>query len=160
MPNPSPRSIVILITALLLVLGLPLVLAQGKGAELPAGTILAWVPPERSSGPPPGWLVCNRENHEKHGWVPDLSDRFLMGAANPFPPPGGEIPPDAGTIGGRRAHEHPHSRAQRSAYGSQGVDTRYGGTTLERAGHVHELAIASDEHLPPFYKVVFIVKAR
>lgn len=160
MPTPTSRSAALFLAALILALGLPLALAQGKAAELPAGTILAWVPPEGSTGPPPGWVLCNRENHEKLGWVPDLSDRFLMGAANPFPPAGSEVPRDASTIGGQRSHGHPHSRAQRSAYGSQGVDSRYGGTMLERAGHVHELDVASTEHLPPYFKVVFIVKGR
>ncbi|NJL27677.1 MAG: hypothetical protein HC897_07140 [Thermoanaerobaculia bacterium] len=159
MPKPSRHPLAFLLGTGL-VLSLLLSAAGTDRPELPAGTILAWVPPEGSNGPPSGWLLCNRENHEKHPWVPDLTDRFLMGAANPFPGPSSEVPTDAGTIGGQRAHEHPRSRAQRSAYGSQGVDSRYGGTMLERAGHVHELDITKAEHLPPYYKVVFIVKAR
>ncbi len=132
--------------------------AAASAGELPRGTILAWVPPEGATGPPPGWRICDRATQEEHPWVPDLSGRFLVGASAYF----GSVPEGAlgvGKMGGGRSHGHRGSRTPLEPGSAQRVERgRIGGGEAARVSHRHSVEVAPEDHLPPFYSVIYIIK--
>lgn len=150
----------VLSTTLMLSIRAPWSLAlAAAGGELPPGTIVAWSPPAGVTGPPPGWLLCDRATHEAHPWVPDLSERFLWGAGVPFAPPDSGLESDLGHRGGSVAHEHPGSQTPRALVRSIRAERQSLGRELADANHEHRVEVRSDRHLPPFHKVAFIIKA-
>ena len=129
---------------------------QGEARALPRGTILAWVPPEEGAQPPEGWWVCDGETHELHPWVPDLSDRFLLGTALVASSEAGD---EIGTFGGSIAHGHPGSRIPLELSSPQRVEQGgVGAREAARSSHRHTVDVAQSRHLPPFYRVVYIIK--
>ncbi len=159
----ASRRILLLVLLGALVLWLPMVGGQpteSAGLDLPRGTILPWVPAPGVDQPPPGWLICDRETHEKHPWVPDLSGRFLMGATAAFPEVEGEGKAAGfGQFGGRSSHGHPGSRTPLQYAPPQKVE-RGGVAAAEaaRSTHRHSVQIAPETHLPPYYTVVYIIR--
>lgn len=144
--------------------GVPVLVAQeraGRSAAdgLPRGTIIAWSPPPGVHRPPPGWLVCDRTTHERHDWIPDLSGRFLQGAVRPFAEEGSAGPSDVGQLGGSVTHDHAGSRVPPGFVSSRNVGTATLGTAMAQANHSHEVTITPATHLPPYAKVVFLIRA-
>ncbi len=126
---------------------------------LPKGTIVAWSPPAGVTAPPAGWLLCDRTNHETYGWVPELSERFLWGAGQPFPAADAGLESDLGHRGGSLTHQHLGSRTPRTVVRSERAQRQSLGRELADASHQHAVEVSSDRHLPPFHKVAFIIKA-
>ena len=156
-------TIAVTTTITLLSLAMP---AQGQppASALPAGVIVMW------SGAldaiPAGWALCDGTQG-----TPDLSNRFILGV--------GAADKYMGSTGGSHGHQHrtrdhthqidPPSMRLRSAYGYSG----YGGARAR--GHFYMFpvptfdmrAFKSDptlaesdsvSHLPPYYKLAFIMK--
>jgi len=142
---------------------------QGQAPEqapeqLPEGVIFAWDPVirDRDGAPsggfrsvPDGWQICDGSNG-----TPDLTGRFLMGAASTGA---------AGTTGGRATIQDSGAHVHSGTTGvTRGPDHSIscagkcgGGRT---AAHSHTFDIAeSGRHshgtnLPPYYKIIYICK--
>ncbi len=123
----------------------------GGGASVPAGVIVMWSGSLASI--PAGWALCDGTNG-----TPDLRARFILGAS------GGEEP---GATGGTSSHSHDVDPPQTTSSGSNPdtLDVTSGGgdTKLSIITHTHTVDIAnfssaSQSHLPPFFKLAFIMK--
>jgi hypothetical protein len=140
-------------------------LAQVKGTPaeapfgVPAGTVIAWAPPPGSetqdaSGaitiePPMGWAICDGRSG-----TPNLVDRFIFGTIEAR---------QIETVGGSKNHTHqagthypediswPSTPYLRGAPASQGTADLFTGQ-----GHTH--TISTDDALPPFLKLLYIMK--
>ena len=156
-------TIAVITTITILSFSLP---AQGQPpvSALPAGVIVMW------SGAldaiPAGWALCDGSEG-----TPDLSNRFILGA--------GTADKYIGSTGGSHSHQHrtrdhthqidPPSVRLRSSYGYSG----YGGAGVR--GHFYMFPTQafdvrpfksgptlaksnSVSHLPPYYKLAFIIK--
>ena len=132
--------------------------------QIPNGVIFAWDAIVRdkdgtltgeSRSVPDGWRVCNGENG-----TPDLTDRFLMGAASlsVAGETGGEanikesgVHTHSGTTGVTRGPDHGISCSGKCS----------GGRT---AAHSHSFDIGKSakhshgSNLPPYYKIIYICK--
>lgn len=120
---------------------------------VPRGTVVPWSPPaaafrEDNSGNrrlvvPQGWALCNGEDG-----TPDLRDRFIMGTNEPD---------QVGKTAGAKTHAH---KASSSKTGN--TETRLGGVgkgyqqPVEK--HTHPVAIADASSLPPFVKLVYLMR--
>jgi hypothetical protein len=97
-----------------------------------------------------GWAICDGKNG-----TPDLHNRFLQGT---------ERLEDAGTSGGDREHRHGVTARSGREIGRERVFAGGKHSPLKwyPDGHVHEFSARSDieNHLPPFTKVMFIMKIR
>lgn len=108
---------------------------------VPKGTIIAW---HSNENVPTGWAICNGANG-----TPDLTNRFLMGTANSS---------EIGQIGGQ-----PEIAEIRLTNKQDKANI----TKLNSALHDQGIAVAHETHthvidkvtnLPPYYKVVYIIK--
>ncbi|HAJ92717.1 MAG TPA: hypothetical protein DCO71_08935 [Gammaproteobacteria bacterium] len=138
--------------------------ASAPAAGLPTGVIVMW------SGPldaiPAGWALCDGKDG-----TPDLSNRFVLGA--------GAADEYLGSTGGSRTHKHragnhthqidPPSLRLRPVYGYsgyRGTGTRGRSYTLpEQTFNLRSFKSGpttvipdSVSHLPPYYKIAFIMK--
>ncbi len=123
----------------------------GAGASVPAGVIVMWSGSLASI--PSGWALCDGTNG-----TPDLRDRFVMGASSAEEP---------GATGGTSSHSHDVDPPQTTSSGANAdtLDVTSGGgdTKLTVITHTHTVDIAnftsaSQSHLPPFFKLAFIMK--
>jgi len=118
--------------------------AAGPTAGLPSGTIVAYYGKEV----PAGWVLCDGRALLDGRRTPDLRNRFIMG-----------IDPAAGTpigeVGGSTGHRHdavtgrPREKDER---------TESGGDHAANDGHTHEVTVQPSNHLPPYVKLVYIMK--
>lgn len=120
-----------------------------KSVQLLSGAIVAWYPKNTSAivsdqgkltiSVPEGWLICNGENG-----TPDLRDRFIFGTAEPV---------NIGAMGGKINHLH-------SGTTSNGINTNGPKKDHHHEGgvHHHTFTTESSEHLPPFVKLIYIMK--
>ncbi|MDE0004364.1 MAG: hypothetical protein OXQ29_16870 [Rhodospirillaceae bacterium] len=116
-------------------------------------TVVAWYPTSESLDstgalvPPVGWLICDGDNG-----TPDLRDRFIYGT--------GSLP-NVGETGGEPTHGHDVSFAA-SEY-NEGIDRNNSGParwkSWERHGHTLEDPLDDGLHLPPFLRMVYIIRA-
>ncbi|MCU4175496.1 hypothetical protein [Carboxylicivirga sp. N1Y90] len=114
---------------------------------VPKGTVLAWQPQmgllEGQSIEeivPNGWAVCDGSNG-----TPNLVGRFIMGT---------DTYSDTDVTGGTESHKHTGTTIRagnRQRKGSSGRDA-------SDRNHVHDLNINSTKHLPPYYKLIYIIK--
>jgi len=110
--------------------------------SLPAGSIIMW------SGTlsliPEGWQLCDGTNG-----TPDLRGRFVMGVSS------GENP---GATGG--ASTHTHSGTASASSQRIWIDDNSGGTDYwgSPSSHTHPISIDASNHLPPYYKLAYIMK--
>ncbi len=166
----SSFAIAIITTFALLSLAMPAVgqpqVTDGTPAPasgFPAGVIVMWSGSLDSI--PAGWALCDGSDG-----TPDLSNRFVLGVG---------AAEYLGNTGGSRAHQHrtrdhihqidPPALRLRPAYGYSG----YGGTAIrDRYYMIREQSLDirpfksgsttvmpdSVPHLPPYYKIAFIMK--
>ncbi len=127
-------------------------------SALPAGVIVMWSGSLDSI--PAGWALCDGSNG-----TPDLSNRFVLGAGNED---------YLGSTGGSRTHRHripehshqvdpPSLRLSPGHGGTGGYSRIY--TIREQSLDIRPFTsgtakTAPDEvsHLPPYYKIAFIMK--
>jgi hypothetical protein len=86
----------------------------------PLGTTIAWFRPNTSIAVPTGWVIANGQvvNEPNHGWVgagsvavPDLQNKFILGAATSGTGTGPTQPPAEKAVGGshQRFFSHTHT---------------------------------------------------
>ncbi len=107
------------------------------GDGIPAGGIIMW---SGSIGNiPAGWALCDGSNG-----TPDLRDRFIVGAGNSYA---------VGATGGSTSHNHGGATGACGSVGGKPPESPW-----PKAPPNHTHSISSDEHLPPYYALVFIMK--
>ena len=129
---------------------------------VPRGTVVAWYTNQVSGAsvqPPVGWRVCDGSNG-----TPDLRNRFILGAQGPV---------EIGMAGGASVHNH-------LGLTSSGGGGYVGGPTIvqdfkrptgidydsaatedhthEIPAHQHSFVTADTSHLPPYFKLLYIIK--
>ena len=125
-----------------LVVGSTVPVPGSQNNSLPIGSILIW------SGTvtfiPTGWQLCDGTNG-----TPDLRGRFVMGVSS------GENP---GATGG--ASTHSHSGTASASSQRIWIDDNSGGTDYwgSPSSHTHPISIDAASHLPPYYKLAYIMK--
>lgn len=110
---------------------------------LPSGAIVAFFGAEI----PAGWTACDGRATPTGRTTPDLRDRFVLGSAP------GEA---AGQAGGSPGHTH-RASAGKADGGIVGVDSDNDAWAAP-GGHGHGVSVAEAEHLPPFVRLVYIMK--
>lgn len=86
---------------------------------LPVGSVIAWYRPNGSISPPTGWEVCDGRNWSgiSNSWgvttgtIPDLRNRFILGAALSGIGSSPADPPDIGQVGGSQTRDFAHVHA-------------------------------------------------
>ncbi len=123
---------------------------QTTAAILPHGVIVMW------SGTlatiPSGWALCDGTLG-----TPDLRDRFIYGCSTSENP---------GAVGGTTSHSHTVDvDSTLAGYSTSNVPnvTTAGGVTLANHTHSHwvdpdPVTSSTTSHLPPYYKLAFIMK--
>lgn len=112
-------------------------------AALPGGAIVAFSGAEI----PAGWSVCDGRSTPTGRMTPDLRGRFVLGSAP------GEA---AGQSGGSASHTH-RASAGKADGGIVGVDSDNDAWAAP-GGHGHGVTVAEAEHLPPFVRLIYIMK--
>ena len=110
--------------------------------SLPVGAIIMWS--GTLSSIPTDWQLCDGTNG-----TPDLRGRFIMSVSS------GENP---GATGGASTHTHTGSTSSSSH--SIWIDDNSGGTDYWGAPnyHTHTINLNASSHLPPYYKLAYIMK--
>lgn len=148
-------------------------LSQGGTTNTP-GMIMLWA--YGVDQIPAGWKVCNGVGTISTGQpVPNLSDKFIMGAGTTYP---------VGSFGGSASHSHngsvggtsltidqlPEHDHTQNGWFFQGLTGGGGqvrcstdggdltGKTGSGAPHVHPLTINSASNLPPYASLFYIIK--
>lgn len=110
---------------------------------VPPGTIVAFFGTEI----PAGWVLCDGTTTPSGKLTPDLRNRFIMG----FEPGTGAV----GEMGGTVSHTHSArlGRITESTKVEKGDDEK-----VADDDHVHPVFLDSSPHLPPYVKLVYIMK--
>ena len=131
--------------------------SSNNGSPLPSGTIVMWSGSLASI--PDGWVLCNGQNG-----TPNLQDKFIRGIKT------GENP---GATGGSVSHSHvvnQHTHTLPKTTGSTGGGGGHVAIWKNQGltgKHSHPLGgntgssapgTSAQNHLPPFYKLAFIMK--
>ena len=137
------------------------ILAESQGQVpdapfgVPSGTVTAWSPPRSAVRthpdgsveiiPPNGWALCDGTRS-----TPDLRDRFIMGTTDrtELGIPGGA--PTHMHNGTTDINVHPHElfivqKTQESYFAN-------------KTGHNHTFHTSASSHIPPFVKLLYIMK--
>ena len=92
---------------------------------------------------PRGWGLCDGRNG-----TPDLRRRFILGIASD----------SEGRTGGSRSHSHTTSRGDNRTRDAI-VDVAAAGKRRDNySDEIHTHSVSTSDHLPPFYKLAFIMK--
>lgn len=92
---------------------------------------------------PKGWFLCDGRNG-----TPDLRRRFILGIASD----------SEGRTGGSRSHSHTTSRGDDRTRDAI-VDVAAAGKRRDNySDEIHTHSVSTSDHLPPFYKLAFIMK--
>lgn len=110
---------------------------------VPSGTVVAFA----GSEIPAGWTVCDGRSTSAGRATPDLRERFVLGAV-----PGEAV----GQAGGSAKHAHRASTGKPDG-GIVGVDAD-NDAWAATSNHGHAVHVAEAEHLPPFVRLVYIMK--
>jgi len=122
---------------------------------LPKGTIIPYSG-RRDSIDFNYWAICDGKNR-----TPDLRSRFIIGSSFRY----------LGRSGGNRSHSHTASTVPRGSVSRtealnyphrDGLDKKF---TVERHGHSFTgirspVTVAKSDHLPPYYRLVFLMKIK
>lgn len=89
------------------------------GNIIPIGTVISWYRPNGSVPIPTGWEICDGRAWSSipNGWgqtsgtIPDLRNKFILGAATSGVGSGTSMPPDIGQVGGSHTKDLSHSHA-------------------------------------------------
>ncbi len=141
-----------------------------QNISIPSGAIIMW------SGSvdeiPQGWVLCNGENG-----VPDLRDRFIVGAGKSYEVNAkggsndvvlkiGELPAHTHSISNSGNHRHSYSRGDKTGDGAKGsggaLDGHSTQQTLYSGSHSHAAGKTGKnlphENRPPYFALAFIMK--
>ncbi len=129
---------------------------------LPRGTVIAWYAPASPSGTlevPIGWRVCDGTLG-----TPDLRNRFVLGASNQA---------EVGSLGGTTVHSHAGVTSLDGG-GFVGLPTVVQNFKLPTGisedlaatddhthqipPHAHTVSTTQESHLPPYTKLLYIIK--
>lgn len=130
--------------------------ACGRGSTPPPATPAAQLPPAVPSGTivafygleiPPGWVLCDGSMTASGKLTPDLRNRFILG----LEPGTGAL----GETGGSLSHTHGArlGRITESTKVEKGDDEK-----VADDDHVHPVTVDAAGHLPPYVKLVYIMK--
>ncbi len=110
---------------------------------IPSGTIVALYGTEI----PAGWVLCDGSTTASGKLTPDLRNRFIMGLE-----PGAAA---LGETGGSLSHTHSAhlGKATEDTDVEKGEDKE-----VAKDEHVHAVTVDSSSHLPPYVKLVYIMK--
>lgn len=110
---------------------------------VPPGTIVAYFGTEI----PQGWVLCDGSTTPSGKLTPDLRNRFIMG----LEPGTGAV----GEVGGAPSHTHGArlGRITESTKVEKGDDEK-----VADDDHVHPVTVDAAVHLPPYVKLVYIMK--
>jgi hypothetical protein len=114
------------------------------GAGVPSGTIVAYFGAEI----PVGWVLCDGRPTASGRPTPDLRNRFVMGV-DPTAEP-------VGRVGGASSHDHSGVTGKPKEE-DQGVD-KDSNAHAANDGHTHDVKVARADHLPPYVKLIYIMK--
>lgn len=111
---------------------------------VPAGVVVAFY----GTIIPQGWVLCDGRTTAGGVTTPDLRDRFILG----LDPATGAV----GERGGAAAHKH----AARTGEPNEGDEDLESGEDEHAAndGHTHDVTVDAAPHLPPYVKLVYIMK--
>lgn len=82
---------------------------------VPIGSVIPWWRPTGATPVPTGWVVANGATVSDHSFgggpitIPDLRNRFVLGAATSGTGTGNTTPPDIGSTGGATNHSLSHT---------------------------------------------------
>lgn len=107
----------------------------------PSGGIIMWS--GTSGNIPAGWVLCDGSNG-----APDLRDRFIVGAGNTY---------TEGAVGGAPTHNHGGITPEGGTPIKVGTYSNPP-TSLYCSSKDHTHALSSDNNLPPYYAMCFIMK--
>ncbi len=122
--------------------------SQGRvpaGAGVPSGTIVAYY----GTDMPAGWILCDGRVTASGRRTPDLRNRFVLGLDPASPAVLGEL-------GGAATHQHvaetgrPRDKDEEIESGSD--------EHAANDGHTHAVTVQAASHLPPYVKLVYIMK--
>jgi hypothetical protein len=117
----------------------------GTGAAVPSGTVVAYF----GADVPAGWVLCDGKVTPNGRRTPDLRNRFVMG----LDPESGSA---LGEAGGAASHTH---SAETSKPREDDEDLESGDDEhAANDGHTHKVKVEPADHLPPFVKLVYIMK--
>lgn len=112
-------------------------------SAVPPGTIVAFYGTEI----PAGWVLCDGAMTPSGKLTPDLRNRFIMGLE-----PGTAA---LGETGGSLSHTH----SARLGEATDDTEVEKGDDKdVAKDDHVHSVSIDSSLHLPPYVKLVYIMK--
>jgi hypothetical protein len=115
------------------------------GAGVPSGTIVAYY----GTDIPLGWILCDGRVTPNGLRTPDLRNRFIMG----LDPASRET---LGAVGGTASHQHSAETSN-----PRGERERIESGNDEHAAndeHTHPVTVHPASHLPPYVKLVYIMK--
>ena len=130
-------TVALVTTAILWLLG---VVKKIPPITVPKGTIVAWHPGYKI---PNGWVVCDGKNG-----TPDLQDRFILGTTGVD---------RTGEAGGAMTHSHTVTVKSSSQFAETDRDGAHY-TDAANLGHIHEGDALDSNHLPPFRRLIYIMK--
>lgn len=108
-------------------------------AALPNGFIVGWY---KETAIPRGWFLCDGNNN-----TPNLIGKFPMGAAS-----GEELKEHGGTV------NHSHVVNQLTEADGWNADDMNRNKNPKTTGYAHTHLTSTVEHLPPYQKIIFIMK--
>lgn len=106
---------------------------------LPRGFIVGWY---NTAPVPAGWLLCDGRNN-----TPNLVGKFAMGAASHT-----ELNQTGGAV------SHSHAVNQLVNADGWNADDMNRGNAPQTTGFNHTHSTNAAEHLPPYQKIIFIMK--
>lgn len=118
---------------------------RAQAAGVPSGTVVAYY----GTDMPAGWILCDGRVTPSGRRTPDLRNRFILGLDPASPSALAEA-------GGTASHQHaadtgkPREKDEELESGSD--------EHAANDGHTHAVTVQAASHLPPYVKLVFIMK--
>jgi hypothetical protein len=156
MISTAPLTLIVAACGLAAALGCQPPAAQ-RGASEPAVAATAAVPPAVPPGTvvayfgteiPAGWVLCDGTTTASGRITPDLRGRFILG-----------LDPAADAVG-EKGGSATHTHAARTGEPEQDDEDLESGEDEHAAndGHTHKVTVDAAGHLPPYVKLVYIMK--